>query len=56
MEGIFGREAGRAIFFRLNTAAGIFSIFFGLVGLAASLLVCRAWKKTINGKKTLSKG
>lgn len=55
MEGIFGKEAGRAIFFRVNTAAGIFSILFGLVGLAASLLVCRACKKITKGKKPLQK-
>ena len=55
MEGIFGKEAGRTIFFRLNTVAGVFSILSGLVGLAASLFVCRSWKKMINGKKPLPK-
>ena len=55
MEGIFGKEAGRAIFFRLLATGSVFSILFGLVGMAASLLICRACKKIAKGKKPLPK-
>lgn len=46
MEAIFGKEAGRAIFFRVLIITSVFSILIGLVGMAASLFVCRAWKKS----------
>ena len=51
MEGIFGKEAGRAIFFRILTISSICIISFGFVGMAASLFAVKAYRKAISNKK-----
>ncbi len=50
MEGVFGKEAGQAIFYRFLTISSICIILFGFVGLAANLFLVKAFKKRTSKK------